>query len=93
MDFIDLARETKVMLATIYRVGVGFSKRVVPANVEQARTLPHEELSTIYYYTLTIHYYVTTIAYYKRAEKILCKTFGEYLSLFLKLANLRYQNR
>ena len=47
---------------------------------------PHEELSTIYYYTVTIYYYVFTIVNYKRVEKILCKTFGGYLSLFLKLA-------
>ena len=38
----------------------GFFKRVVPANVEQARTLSARRTPTIHYYTLTI----TTISYY-----------------------------
>jgi len=83
MDFIDLARETKVMLATILRVGVGFLQACSATEVWSSTNAVRTKNSLL----------CTTIAYYKRAEKILCKTFGEYLSLFLKLANLRYQNR
>ena len=62
----------------------GFFKRVVPLKYEVARTLSARRTPTM---CNTIENYVTAIYYYKGAEKILCKTFGEYLSLFLKLSN------